>query len=98
MVAWSLLNSSNSPPALERNGPHAMNPDDLTQRAFYPMPVPLTAGPGSISIALTLGANPPTGFRSLLVTALAHAFGILLVAVGVYLCYCYVPVLLRPFN
>jgi len=95
MVAWSLLNSPNSPPALERNGPHALNPDDLTQRAFYPMTMPLTVGPGSISVALTLGANPPTGFRSLLATALAHAIGILLVAVGVYLCYRYAEQILR---
>jgi multiple antibiotic resistance protein len=95
MVAWSLLNSPNSPPALERNGPHTLNPDDLTQRAFYPMTMPLTVGPGSISVALTLGANPPAGFRSLLVTALAHAVGILLVALGVYLCYRYAERLLR---
>lgn len=95
MVAWSLLNSPNSPPALERNAAHAMNPDDLTQRAFYPMTMPLTVGPGSISVALTLGANPPTGFRPLLVTALAHAVGILLVAMGVYLCYRYAEQILR---
>jgi multiple antibiotic resistance protein len=72
-----------------------MNPDDLTQRAFYPMTMPLTVGPGSISVALTLGANPPTGFRPLLVTALAHAVGILLVAMGVYLCYRYAEQILR---
>ncbi len=88
-VAWSLLNSPNSPPALQRNGPAAARPEDLSQRAFYPMTMPLTVGPGSISVALTLGANPPAGFRSLLATALAQAIGILIVAVGVYLCYRY---------
>jgi multiple antibiotic resistance protein len=30
----------------------------LSQQAFYPMTMPLTVGPGSISVALTLGANP----------------------------------------
>src|SRR3984885_4662615 len=69
-IGWSLLNSPNSPPALQRNGAHTTTPDDLTQRAFYPMTMPLTVGPGSISVALTLGANPPAGFRSLLLTAL----------------------------
>ena len=88
-VAWSLLNSPNSPPALQRNGPPATRPEDLSQRAFYPMTMPLTVGPGSISVALTLGANPPAGFRSLLATALAQAMGILIVALGVYLCYRY---------
>src|SRR6202034_509166 len=82
------------PPALQRNSPSATqaapaNPDDLNQRAFYPMTMPLTVGPGSISVALTLGANPPPGFRSLLATSLAQALGILIVAIGVYLCYRY---------
>ena len=40
-------------------------------------------------MALTLGANPTQGMRPLLVTALAHTLGILIVAVSVYLCYRY---------
>ena len=98
MIGWSLLNSPNSPPALDRNGPETERPDDLSQRAFYPMTMPLTVGPGSISVALTLGANSPAGFRSLLLTALAHAVGILLVAVGVYLCYRYAERILRKLG
>jgi multiple antibiotic resistance protein len=98
MIGWSLLNSPNSPPALERNDPQAPATDDLSQRAFYPMTMPLTVGPGSISVALTLGANPPPGFRPLLVTALAHGVGILLVAVGVYLCYRYAERILRKLG
>jgi multiple antibiotic resistance protein len=95
MIAWSLLNSPNSPPALERNAPQTPSADDLSQQAFYPMTMPLTVGPGSISVALTLGANPPPGFRPLLATALAHALGILLVAISVYLCYRYADRILR---
>ena len=34
-------------------------PDDIASRAFYPLTMPLTVGPGSISVAITLGANPP---------------------------------------
>ncbi len=98
LIAWSLLNSPNSPPALERNGPQTETPDDLSQRAFYPMTMPLTVGPGSISVALTLGANPPPGFRPLLMTAVAHAVGILLVALGVYLCYRYAEQILRKLG
>lgn len=98
MIGWSLLNSPNSPPALDRNNPDTARPDDLSQRAFYPMTMPLTVGPGSISVALTLGANSPAGFRSLLLTALAHAVGILLVAVGVYLCYRYAERILRKLG
>jgi len=85
-IAWSLLNSPNTPPALDRGDLSTATPEYLGQRAFYPMTMPLTVGPGSISVALTLGANPPPGFRSLLMTALAHTVGIFLVAVSVYLC------------
>ncbi len=88
-IAWSFLNSPNSPPALAQKEPPAVTPEDLSQRAFYPLTMPLTVGPGSISVALTLGANPTHGVRPLLETALAHTLGILIVAVAVYLCYRY---------
>src|SRR5271170_5119975 len=73
-IAWSLLNSPNAPPALAREGPSTATADDLGQRAFYPLTMPLTVGPGSISVALTLGANPTKGLRPLVETALGHAF------------------------
>ena len=102
-IGWSLLNSPNSPPAMQRNGapptrPAEASPDDLNQRAFYPMTMPLTVGPGSISVALTLGANPPEGIRALLATALAHVIGIFIVALGVYFCYCYADRILQKLG
>ena len=66
--------------------------------AFYPLTMPLTVGPGSISVALTLGANPTGGVRRLVVTALAHALGILIVAVSIYLCYRYADRILRKLG
>ena len=96
-IAWSLLNSPNSPPPLAREEP-AVTPDALNQRAFYPLTMPLTVGPGSISVALTLGANPPLGIRPLLITALAHGLGILIVAGSVYLCYRYAEPILRKLG
>ena len=94
-IGWSLLNSPSTPPAMERNPSPNQTTEDLEQRAFYPMTMPLTVGPGSISVALTLGANPPPGFRSLLMTAVAHAIGILIVALTVYLCYRYAERILK---
>jgi multiple antibiotic resistance protein len=96
LIGWQLLNSPNTQPAVDRTT--APSPDELSQQAFYPMTMPLTVGPGSISVALTLGANPPAGFRQLLVTALAHAVGIFLVALGVFLCYRYAQVILRKLG
>ncbi|MGA2779213.1 MAG: MarC family protein [Steroidobacteraceae bacterium] len=89
MIGWSLLNSPNAAPALEHHGEQPPTPDDISRQAFYPMTMPLTVGPGSIAVALTLGANPPPGFRPLLVTLIAHTVGISLVALSVYLCYRY---------
>lgn len=97
-IAWSLLNSPNAPPALAREGPSTATADDLGQRAFYPLTMPLTVGPGSISVALTLGANPTKGLRPLVETALAHAFGILIVAMSVYLCYRYAERLIKKLG
>jgi multiple antibiotic resistance protein len=86
-IAWSLLNKPNSPPALAQEG--ITTAEDIGQRAFYPLTMPLTVGPGAISVALTLGANPKKGLRPLVETALAHTVGIVIVVVGVYLCYRY---------
>ena len=97
-IAWSLLNSPNDPPPLDRSESAEAMEDALSQRAFYPMTMPLTVGPGSISVAVTLGANPPGGFRPLLFTVLAHSTGILIVAASIYLCYRYADVIMRKFG
>src|SRR6202008_2635409 len=62
---------------------------DVSGRAFFPLTMPLTVGPGSISVAVALGANPSADVRSLLITAVGHTVGILIVAVSVYVCYRY---------
>ena len=64
-------------------------------RAFYPLTMPLTVGPGSISVAITQGANPHPEFRASLAAAAAHAVGVLIVSLSVYLCYRYAERILR---
>ncbi len=97
-IAWSLLNSPNSPPTLVREGPSTVTPVEFSQRAFYPLTMPLTVGPGVIAVAITLGANPTPGLRPLVVTALAHTFGILIVAVSIYFCYRYADRILKKLG
>jgi len=97
-IAWSLLSSPNSPPTLAGSGLSTVTRDEFSQRAFYPLTMPLTVGPGSIAVALTLGAYPTRGLRSLVITAIAHAFGILVVAVSVYLCYRYAELILKKLG
>ena len=86
-VAWSLLNRPDSPDDISRTAEPTPASSDLGRRAFYPLTMPLTVGPGSMSVALTLGANPEPGLRQQVVTALAHTIGIVIVAAAVYLCY-----------
>jgi len=60
---------------------------EVARRAFYPLTFPLTVGPGSISIAITLGARAqsrPAWSTSELV---ADLVGITLVALTVFLSY-----------
>lgn len=63
------------------------NTSDVGSDAFYPLTLPLTVGPGSISIAITLGANEPHQLRANLLAILAAAIGSVIVAASIYVCY-----------
>lgn len=63
-----------------------IHPQDTFRQAFYPLTLPLTVGPGSISVAITLGANaPPT--RQLLTVVPAAIIGSFIIALSIFLCY-----------
>jgi len=86
-TGWAMLTRSDQ---VDRGQPHQpMTPQDVLRKAFYPLTLPLTVGPGSISIAITLGANEPRPFGSNVIALLAAAIGAALIAVSIYLCYAY---------
>jgi multiple antibiotic resistance protein len=95
VLGWTLLSQEYLPPQHAGVATTAPTPEDLRNRAFYPLTMPLTVGPGSISVAITLGANPPSGVRALLFTLLAHAAGLAIVAVVIYLTYAKADAILR---
>lgn len=66
--------------------PKEVNPTTATQQAFYPLTLPITVGPGSISVAITLGANTARHIYSWysLISSFVGAF---IVALSVYICY-----------
>jgi multiple antibiotic resistance protein len=66
---------------------HRVSHDDIFKNAFYPLTLPLTVGPGSISIAITLGANLPRHDGFSLMPFVPALVGSFLVAVSVFLCY-----------
>src|SRR4029077_13025780 len=58
-----------------------------SRRAFYPLTLPLTVGPGSISVAITLGANTTRTHIDPWAFITANLIAITLVAVSIYVCY-----------
>jgi multiple antibiotic resistance protein len=65
MSGWRMLNE---PDATEQRRSETPNPRSITvspsRLAFYPLTMPLTTGPGTISVAISLGASRPSGFHA----------------------------------
>ena len=60
---------------------------ELVRRGFYPLTFPLTVGPGSITIAITLGAREVSTAASRALYFAADLIGIAIIAIVVYLSY-----------
>jgi multiple antibiotic resistance protein len=86
-VGWKLLNRPDNDEKAPTSPANAPTVSYLSGRAFYPLTMPLTVGPGSISVAIAVGANrsPGTGLRWTLPVAAVLGCGVL--AVIVYLTY-----------
>ncbi|HVH89255.1 MAG TPA: MarC family protein [Terriglobales bacterium] len=84
---WTLLKQEDGTdrPSVHRT----VNCKDVLHEAFYPLTLPLTVGPGSISIAITLGANESHNLRGNLLSMLAALIGSAIVAATIYLCYAF---------
>jgi multiple antibiotic resistance protein len=57
MFGWRLLHA---PGEIDGERAGSGNAAELPVDAFYPLTMPLTVGPGSISVAITLGSQRPT--------------------------------------
>jgi multiple antibiotic resistance protein len=64
-----------------------IRPQDIVREAFYPLTLPLTVGPGSISVAITLGANAAHNHALHPLMILAALVGLALVGLSIFLCY-----------
>jgi multiple antibiotic resistance protein len=84
-TGWAMLKQKDEHDrgAVERK----VSSDDVLRDAFYPLTLPLTVGPGTISVAITLGANEPRNFGATLVATIAAAIGCAFVAATIYVCY-----------
>ena len=87
-TGWSLLNQSTGQAI-----PQPTPDDQILENAFYPFTLPITVGPGSISVAITLGAHLPPELQEhslfsirVLIAAIS---GITLICAIIYFCYLY---------
>jgi multiple antibiotic resistance protein len=87
-TGWSLLNQDTG-----RAKATATPEDQILENAFYPFTLPITVGPGSISVAITLGAHLPPELHEHTLFAprvlIAAISGITLICVIIYVCYLY---------
>jgi multiple antibiotic resistance protein len=61
----------------------------LQRKAFYPLTLPLTVGPGSIATAITLGANVPRSGGMIVFAFLEAAVGSLVISLLVWVCFAF---------
>ena len=82
-AGWTLLRRED-----DDSGPETSNKPcnemDYKKQAFYPLTLPLTVGPGSISIAITLGANRPQGGEWAGPVIGGMLLGSLVIAISIY--------------
>lgn len=84
-TGWKLLHES--PDGHDKDGQGECHESDYTRQAFYPLTLPLTVGPGTISVAIAVGANSAEGsaWRWSLIAGML--IGSALVALSIYLSY-----------
>jgi multiple antibiotic resistance protein len=92
-VAWDLLRQEASPiDHVSNNDKHRDDhpiPRNSAAQAFYPLTLPVTVGPGSISVAITIGANHAKNVQSMIVASPSFVLGAAAVALIIYICFRY---------
>lgn len=85
---WAMLKrSDDDEPPREGDVHKRVAPQDEFRNAFYPLTLPLTVGPGSISVAITLGANMPPHHGWNVMGILSILIGCVIVSASIFLCY-----------
>ena len=85
-TGWALLRQSDNDAAAE-DGDKPCNESTYMRQAFYPLTLPLTVGPGSIAVAITVGANRTEGSEWHWTLIVGLLVGALVIALSIYLSY-----------
>jgi multiple antibiotic resistance protein len=81
---WRMLNSDQGP-SDPTPGPVEAWEREVARRAFYPLTFPLTVGPGSVSVAITLGARAQSRGVNTIAELTADLIGVVIVSLTVFL-------------
>lgn len=85
-TGWALLRHSDDDDATE-GAKKPCNEANYMRQAFYPLTMPLTVGPGSIAVAITVGANRTEGSEWRWPVFVGLLIGALVIALSIYLSY-----------
>jgi multiple antibiotic resistance protein len=94
-TAWRLLAAEGESGGDAPGATRQSTPEEVAGRAFYPLSFPITVGPGSISIAITLGASLPSQGAARLWSSLGLLAGIWVASAAIWLAYRYASHLVR---
>lgn len=95
-MAWQMLNTQESGNRDKAQMAQTLTAADVNIRAFYPMTFPLTCGPGSISVAIAVGAGLQAPHLTTTIANFGGSFvAIALMGVIVTLTYRYATTLMR---
>jgi multiple antibiotic resistance protein len=91
-AGWRLLQQGDDTESRQRQS--TLGEEAMLRHAFFPLTMPLTVGPGTISVAITLG-NKGASARELLPLGRGALAATLAVAAAIYLCYRFAERVLR---
>ena len=86
-TGWALLRQPDEDETTGKDARRECSEANYARQAFYPLTMPLTVGPGSISVAITVGANRPEGSEWRWPLIAGMLLGSLVIAASIYLSY-----------
>jgi multiple antibiotic resistance protein len=101
LAAWKMLNSDEAMDAdKDSAAAEVLDGERINRMAFYPLTMPLTTGPGTITVAVSLGANRPhtLGEGRVLAFMMEMTLATLALCVIIYLLYRYADSISRWFG
>ncbi len=86
-TGWALLRQPSDGETGEKGASRECSETNYSGLAFYPLTLPLTVGPGSISVAITVGADRPEGSEWRWPLIGGMLLGSALISASIYLSY-----------